>query len=159
MSSRVEQLAQQFESANTEVIDTVTACTDAQWKTLCAGEGWSVGVVALHIAGAERFHANMIGVRASGETLPPRTSMDEIHEGNAANARDNTDVTPVEVLDRLQRNGADAARQIRALRDDDLDRVAGIFLKHEMTVADVVENMAIGHARRHLESIRQTIDA
>lgn len=159
MTSRLEQLATQQESVNEDVTNTVIDCTDEQWLQRCDGEGWSVGVVALHIAGAERFHANMIGVLASGETLPPRTSMDEIHEGNAANARDNADVTPVEVLDRLQPNGADAARQIRALRDNDLGRVAGTSLKHEMTVAEVVENMAIGHARRHLESIRQTIDA
>lgn len=157
MVTRAEQLAARFEAVNDEVIAAVTGCTDEQWRQACAGEGRSVGVVAHHIATIHRDFAGIIERLAAGATHPPRSSMEEVHQSNARHARDHAAAGKPETLDLLRENGAAIMHVLRGLGDEHLDRVAGVFGGHELSVARVVEWVVIGHAGEHLASIRATL--
>jgi uncharacterized damage-inducible protein DinB len=159
MTTRVEEFAAQFETANNEFIATVEGCTDAQWRQPCASEGWSIGVVAHHVAVVYPAFAGIVERLATGVTLPPRSSMDAVHRSNAQHARDYADVGKTETLDALRANGAAVTQRLRSLSDEQLDRIAGVFGDRELSTAQVVEWIVIGHTREHLASIRATIAA
>jgi uncharacterized damage-inducible protein DinB len=156
-TTRAGQLADQFEAVNDEVIDAVTGCGDAQWRQACAGDGRSVGVVAHHIAAVHRDFAGLVAALATGETRSPSSSMEDVHRSNAQHARDHAAVGQAETLDALRTNGPAIAQLLRGLRDEQLDRPAGVFGGHELSVSQVVEWVVIGHAREHLVSIRATL--
>lgn len=158
-TTRAEQLAAQFEMATNEVIAAVMGCTDTQWRETCASEGWSVAVVAHHIAVVNRDFIRIVTRLGAGEVLSPRASMDEVHRSNAQHARAFADVGKPETLDALRENGATVAQAIRSLSDTQLDRTAGVFGGRELSTAQVVEWIVIGHTRGHLASIRATIAA
>ena len=83
--------------------------------------------------------------------------MEAVHRSNAQHARDFAAVGKPETLDALRAHGAAIAELLRSLGDDHLDRTAGVFGGRELSVAQVVERIVIGHAREHLASIRATI--
>ncbi|HEX5504795.1 MAG TPA: DinB family protein [Thermomicrobiales bacterium] len=158
MTTRVEHLVAEFEAVNEEIIAIVARCSDEEWRRACTGEGWAVGVVAHHIATVHRDFLGLIGALAAGQTRSPGSSMANVDQSNARHACDHAAVGRQETLDALRENGAAAARQLRDLRDEQLDRVAGVFGGHELSVAQVLEWVVIGHAREHLASIRATLD-
>ena len=157
MTAPAEELADRFEAVNDEIIAIVTGCTDAQWRQPCASEGWPVGVVAHHIAVVQGAFARMVETLAAGETFSPRSSMEEVHRSNALHARAHAAVGKPETLDALRTNGAAIAQRLRSLGDEHLDRTAGVFGGRELSVAQVVEWIVIGHAAEHLASLRATI--
>lgn len=157
LTTRAEQLAAGFETVNDEVIATVTGCTDDQWRQPSATDGRPVGVVAHHIAVVQGAFARMVETLAAGETFSPRSSMEEVHRSNALHARAHAAVGKPETLDALRTNGAAIAQRLRSLGDEHLDRTAGVFGGRELSVAQVVEWIVIGHAGEHLASMRAAI--
>ena len=112
MTTRAETLATRFEQANNDVIRTVEGLIDAQWHTKTGEEGWTVGVVAHHIADA---HGKVVGLAemvAHGKPVPPLT-MEVIHQGNAAHAQAHAHTSKADTLALLRKNGAAAARTVR----------------------------------------------
>jgi uncharacterized protein YndB with AHSA1/START domain len=156
-TARVERFAAQFQAVNDDIIAIVDTCTDEQWRQACVNEGRSVGVVAHHVAVVHRDFTRIIEALAAGATHSPRSSMEDVDRGNARHARAHAAVGQAETLDVLRTNGAALTHLLRGLGDEHLDRVAGVFGGHELTVAQVVEWVVIGHAREHLASIRATI--
>ncbi len=134
-------------------------CTDEQWRQPCADEGRSVGVVAHHVAVVHRDFTRIIERLAAGATHSPTSSMDDVHRSNAEHARDHAAVGRPETLALLRENGAALVRVLDQIGDEQLDRVAGVFGGHELTVARVVEWVVIGHAAEHLASLRATLAA
>lgn len=159
MTTRAEGRAAQFKAVNDEAIATVTACSEAQWHQPCAGEGWSVGVVAHHIAVVHRDLAALLAALAAGERRSPAGSMEDVHRGNEQHARDHAAVGKPETLDALRTNGTAILQPLGSLDDEQLDRTAGVFGGRELTVAQVIEWIVIGHAASHLASIRETLAA
>lgn len=157
MATRAEQFATQFETVNNDLIATVAGCTDEQWRQPCVDEDRTVGVVAHHVAAVYPAFAGIVKALATGETLPPRSSMEVVHRSNAQHARDYAAAGQPETLAALRVNGAAIAQQLRRLGDEQLDRTAGGFGERELRVAQVVEWVVIGHTREHLASIRATV--
>jgi hypothetical protein len=155
--SRAEEYAARFEAINNEVIGLVTECTDEQWRQPCVNEERPVGVVAHHIGTVHSDFIWIVERVASGQTFSPNASMDVVHESNAQHAREHAEVGKQETLDALRTNGAALARSIRSLRDEQIDQIAGTFGGNELTVAQVLEYIVLGHAAEHLGSIRSTI--
>ena len=149
MSERARTLAERFEQANRELIQTVEGLSDAQWRTKTTGEGWSVGVVAHHVAGGHQGIAGIVKKIAHGE--PFTFDMDMIHKGNAEHAVQYANTTKAETLALLRQNGAAATATVRGLGDAELDRVGGSM---SMTAAQVIERILIGHVLDHHASIR-----
>jgi uncharacterized protein (TIGR03083 family) len=154
MSERARTLANQFEHENRELIATVERLSDAQWKAKTAGEGWSVGVVAHHVAGGHQGVAGLVQKIANGESFSFDMAM--VHKGNAEHAVQFARVTKAETLALLRQNGAAAAATVRGLDDAQLDRVGGSM---GMTAAQAIERILIGHVQDHHGSIREAIGA
>ena len=156
-TTRVADYAARFEAANGEVIALIRGCTDEQFQQPCVNEERPVGVVAHHVALVNGAFARIVEKLAAGEIYSPTMSWAEIDRGNAQHARDHAAVGKQETLDALRANGDAVAQGLRSLRDDQLERVAGTFGDRELTVAQVVEYVVIGHTAEHLASIRATL--
>src|SRR5262249_11882353 len=126
MSTRAESLATRLEQANNDVVRTVEGCNDAQWHTKTGDEGWTVGVVAHHIADAHEKVAGLAEMVAHGKPVPPLT-MDMIHQGNAAHAQAHAHTSKADTLALLRKNGTAAARAVRGLSDDQLKRTGTVL--------------------------------
>src|SRR5262245_18012591 len=111
MSTRAQDLASRFEQANHDLIATVEGLSDAQWRTKTADEGWTVGVVAHHVAGGHQGIAEMVRRIANSE--PVVFDMEAIHKGNADHAVRFANATRAETLALLRQNGAAALATIR----------------------------------------------
>ncbi len=157
MTERAEALATKFEAANNDLIATVEAASDEQWKTVCAEEGWSVGVVAHHIAGGHPLIAGLVGALASGVDIPALT-MEQIDQSNKEYAVEFASVNKDETLEMLRTGGAAAAVAVRGLSDEQLDRTSTVMAgAPDMSVEQVIENVLIHSVTGHHASIKKSI--
>ncbi|HYI14005.1 MAG TPA: hypothetical protein VEX37_01340, partial [Thermomicrobiales bacterium] len=101
--------------------------------------------------------AGIIERLAAGEAYKPNVSMEEVHESNARHARENETIGKPETLDVLRSNGEAILTMLDGIDDEMLDRTAGVFGGHEMTVTQVLEWVVIGHVAEHLGTIRDTL--
>ena len=152
MSERARALADRFEQANRELIATVEGLSDAQWKAKTASEGWSVGVVAHHVAGGHMGISGLVQKIANGEPVTPPN----IDKMNAEHAVQHANATKAETLALLRQNGAAAAAMVRSLGDAQLDQVGGSM---GMSAAQAIERILIGHVHDHHGSIRKAVGA
>ena len=157
VTTRAAELAANFERLNNDAIGLVTGCTDEQWRRTTHAEGWTVAATAHHLAIVQRAFIGMVARLAAGETYTPTMSMDEIHRGNAEHAAEFAEADRPETLEILHSSGAQMASRIRSIDDAGLDRIAGTFGGNELTVAQVIEYVVIGHAREHVTSIKETL--
>jgi uncharacterized damage-inducible protein DinB len=155
MSERARSYADRLEQANRELIATVERLSDGEWRTPTAGEGWSAGVVAHHVAENHHTLIGLVQLIADGRSLPSLT-WETIHRGNAEHARKHAETTKGETLDLLRRDGAAAAAAVRGLTDAQLDRSASV-LGGTMTAAQAIERVLIGHVAQHHESIKGVV--
>ena len=158
MGARAEQLVGKFDQSCKEFTAVVEKLSDAEWKKETAGEKWSVGVVAHHVAGGCAAIAGLVQVVAKGQPLPGLT-MEQIHENNAKHAKEFAGVTKAETLTLFKANAANASSMVRGLSDAELDRSATLLAGRSMTAAQVVEGILINHVNEHLGSIRTTVGA
>lgn len=154
---QAESYAARFETVNDEIAAHATACSDVQWRQPCANDGRSIGVVVHHVADVNQDFARIVEKLAEGETYTPQTSMAEVHEDNARHAQEHAAVGQQEALAKLRKHGDLVAEGLRGIGDEQLGRPAGVYGGHELTVAQVIEYVVIGHAAEHLASIRTTL--
>jgi uncharacterized damage-inducible protein DinB len=154
MSERARSLADEFERANNELIGTVEGISDGNWRAKTAVEGWTVGVVAHHVAEGHKAIAALVHRIATGQ--PVALDMAALDRANAEHARQHANCTKPETLALLRQHGAKAAETVRDLSDAQLDRVGGSM---GMTAAQVIERILIGHVREHRGSIRAALGA
>jgi hypothetical protein len=155
MGARGEQLAAQLEQANNDVIATVEGMTDRQWQAVTEEEGWSVGVLAHHIAVSHGGVSGLVQALANGQPVPPLT-MDMVNAGNAQHAQQFANVSRAETLDLLRSGGEQAVAVLRGLTDEQFDR-SGLLLGGTVTCQQITENILINHPRSHLKSIKKAI--
>lgn len=156
-SPRAAQFAEQFASVNNEMIACVTQCSDDDWRATCADEGWPVGVVAHHVASVLPAFMQFVDVLASGDALPPRISMDKVNQNNAQHAQDYGDVGKSDVLDLLRTHGPSVVQLLSGLSESQLEHSSTAFGGRELSVAQLVEMVVIGHSRIHLASMQRAI--
>ena len=158
MATRVAALAAQFAAITDELSTLITGCTDAQWRQPCVNEARTVGVVAHHAASVQQeSFTGIVATLAAGETFSPKASMAEVDQVNAQQAQEQAEVDKAEILDLLHASAATIAQHLRSFDDAQLERIAGTFGGHDLTVAQVIEYVVIGHAGEHLASIRATV--
>jgi hypothetical protein len=157
MAQRAHELADQFMKANGDLMATVERCTDAQWRTVTAGEKWSVGVVAHHVAQGYRQIAGAAQMLANGQALPHLT-FEIIHQGNAEHAKQHANTTKEATLKLLRDDAAHAASLVRGLSDEQLDRSGTVLADlPPMSAQQFIERILIGHVHEHLGSIKTAI--
>ncbi len=154
MGERADALAAKFEQVNQELIDLIEECSEEKWRSACAGEGWSVGVTAHHVALDTPTLAGMVRAIASGQSFPPLTSEGN-DKTNAQHAQEHADCTKRETLDLLRREVPIAASVVRGLSDEQLGRTAEVLAgAPHLRAEHVIQGLLTNHVSEHLGSIR-----
>lgn len=156
MSDRATALADDFETANDDLIRLVEGLSDAQWATRTDAEQWPVAVAARHIAGAHAFITRRVEAVAESQPLPPMPP-DGIDAENARDAERYANVSRDEVAALLRTNGGEAASVVRGLSAEQLDREFRRPTGETMTLASLIQNALIGHMAAHGASIRASL--
>ncbi len=160
MSERAERLAVELEGANAEVIAFAESCPAEMWTAPCVDDGRTVAAVVRHVGGAYIAHARLVQSVAAGEPVPAMFGdWSVIHQGNAISAEKYAYADRGETIASLQRNGGNLASAIRAVSDEQLDRLAivPIFGDAARTTEQIIENPVIAHPHEHLVALRATV--
>lgn len=160
MSSRAQELADQFEQSVAAFIDVVEGLPDAQWRTLCPNEERSVAVLTRHVAFGISFEMDVFREIAAGRQ-PATITRADLADMNARDAREWDECSKEETLALLRANAEAAAAEVRQLSDERLGR-AGKYVEDipdPWTVDQWIERILIGHVRGHLQSIQSTLTA
>lgn len=156
MGARAEALAKEYEAKAAEVTAVLERLSDADWKKVTAGEKWTVGVVAHHIAGAHEAIAGLLKAVAGGQKSTSLT-LDMLHDMNAKHAQDFANCTRAETLALHRRGVAAAAGAVRALSDAELDQTGAVLSgAPPMSTQQAIQGILINHMNDHLASIRTT---
>ena len=143
-------LADGVRAVNAQAIEFVEGCAADAWTHTTAEEGWTLSMAAAHIAIAHLAIAQWVHRVASGQDINETPT--EWEALNASDARFNSDLSRSEVAERLRFYGVALERYVRDLKEDQLEASA-MWLGQAWTTADLVRDIAIGHARGHLEHI------
>lgn len=113
-----------------------------------------------HVASVYPLEIQLAQTLAGGKPVEGVT-MDNVHEMNAAHAKEHDTVTKEAALDLLRRNSAAAAAAIRAMSDEELDRAAPVSLYSDapLTCQFVLEDHAVLHSYHHLARLRGALSA
>ena len=141
------RLADAVRDVNGEVINFVEGCPDERWARKTAEEGWTLSMTGMHIATAHLSIGRMVQRAASG--LDITDTLEDFEKSNALDSRYHSDMSQSAVVERLQIYGTALERLVRDLSDDQLSSPVS-FHGTPMTAAEVVETVAVGHARGHL---------
>jgi DinB superfamily len=160
MDRKGKELAERFQAFNSKMRSLVQACTDDDWLKVCGGEGWTVGVVARHVAGGHYGAiielAKMI---IAGKKLPEFTA-EAINQMNAQHAGKHANCTKSEVLGLLDKNGAAMLSFVNGLSDADLGRSGHMAVAGgEISVEQLIDRLVIGSAGEHLASMKAAVGA
>ena len=154
MGERSEALAKRFEQINGDLIELVESLSTDEWQATCKGETWSVGVTAHHIAYDQAHIVEWFQAIANGRPLPP-AAPGGLDASTARHAAEHASCTKEETLDLLRRDGEAAARAVRELTDEQLDRQAPVTDgRPALTAGGVIERILMGHVLGHGASIR-----
>ena len=157
MAAKAEALAKQFEQKVREATAVLERLSEADWKKATAGEKWSVGVVAHHLAGGHEAIAGIVKTLAEGKP-GPNLSMDALNAMNAKHAQENANCSKSETVTLFKKNAAAAAAIVRGLDDAQLDRTGTVLTSMPaMSAAQFIERALIGHLDEHVGSIRATV--
>jgi len=159
MSKRAIDLAARFKAFNNELIGFVENCSDENWRKVCPGEQWSVGVVARHIAASHYGALGLAKMMVAGEKLPELTE-GVIDQMNSKHAEKHRHCTRDEVLKILRENGTSVADYVAGLSDTDLDRTGHIAAAGgDMTTEHLVVNIIIRNGSEHFANAKAATGA
>jgi hypothetical protein len=158
VSRRANALAERLEQGALALAAFASGLSDAEWQTAIPKDGRKIGVVVHHVASMYPIEVQLAQTLAKGEPVVG-VSWEDVHAINAAHAKENDGVTKQAALDLLQRNSADAAAAIRAFRDEELDRAAGLSLNDDtpLTCQFMLEDHAVRHSYHHLAVMRRAV--
>ena len=157
MKQQAKDLAERLSAFNNDLLAFVDNCSEEDWRKVCSGEGWTVGVVAHHVAAGHCGSLDLVKMIVAGETLPPLT-MDVIHKMNAQHAREHADCTREEVLALLRENGAAFVDYLAGLSDTELHHTAYLAaIDDDVSAQQIVEMIILQSAGDHLTSMKDSI--
>ena len=157
MGAKAEALAKQIEAKAAEATAVLEKLSEADWKKTTAGEKWTVGVTAHHLASAYEPVTHMVTTIASGQALPhfTRQMLDDM---NARHAVESAGCTKAETIALQKKGAAAAAAAVRGLSDEQLARTGIVFAgTPAMSSEQLVMGALISHVDEHVGSIRKTI--
>ena len=157
-SVRANALAMRLERGAEALAILAASLTEAEWKTPIPHDTRAIGVIVHHVATMYPLEIELAQVLASGKPVVGVT-MDNVHEINAAHAKEHADATKSEALLLLQKNSTLAAAAIRALSEEDLDSAApaSLYDNAPITCQFMLEDHAVRHSYHHLAKIRETL--
>ena len=158
MSRRAESLAARIEEGAAGLAAFAKQLSETEWRTPVPRDGRTVGVCVHHVASVYPIEVDLARTIASGKAVTGVT-WEVVADMNAKHARDHSGVKQADALDLLRRNSRQAADAVRALSDEELDRVAPFSLSFDAPVSAqfVVEDHALRHSWHHLARIRAAL--
>lgn len=150
------QLADEFDAVLAGVIEAAESCDGEQWTRRVIDEERSVGVLFDHIAAGNDQSVEWASsfLRGRGVEVDPGL----IDSENAAHAREARGQTRSMTLERLRDSTARTSKFLHGLTDEQLKVTQKFGWLGPQDVAFVVRQ-ACRHPQRHLQSIRQALDA
>jgi hypothetical protein len=160
MSLRAHALATTLEQGARALAALARGLSEAQWQTRLPKDGRKIGVVVHHVATMYPLEIQLAQQLAAGQPITGVT-WEVVHGINAQHAEDFDATTKAEALALLEKNSAAAAETIRALGDEQLDRVATISLYGDapLTCQFMLEDHAVRHSYHHLARIQAALKA
>jgi DinB superfamily len=159
MGRRSESLAKRVEEGAAGLAAFVEGLSEAEWKTpVSATDRRSVGLIVHHVAAVYPVEVDLARAIGEGKAVP-EVPWEVVAELNAKNARENAEITKAEVLVLLRRNSREAANQVRAFTDEQLDSAAPFGLSYgaPVTAQFVIEDHPVRHSWHHLARIRKAL--
>jgi len=157
MGATGETLAKEFEAKVKDATILLEKLTDADWKTSTAGEGWTVGVAAHHVAASYEPITHIIETIAAGKALPHFTPQ-MLDEMNAQHSKEFAGCTKPETIALFKKGAAQAAAAVRGLSDAEFAKTGTVFAGlPPMSAEDMVKRALFGHLDEHFGSIRKAI--
>lgn len=154
MSARSESLASKVEQANNALLTATEGTSADQWRANCAEGDWTQGFAAYHAAASIASISGIVQAIANGEKLPPMT-MADIDQNNSGQVKEHANRTREEALGLIRTNAPAATQMVRGFSDEQLDRKASLLIgMPEMSVAEVIEMLLVGHPTGHIQSMR-----
>jgi hypothetical protein len=160
MTRRADALADRLEQGANALADLAATLTDAEWTTPVPRDGRTVGVIVHHVANMYPIEIELTQAIAEGKAITGVT-WQAVHDINAAHARDNARVTREEAIAFLRKNSQAAAKSVRALSDEQLDRATpnSLYFDTPLTCQFFIEDHAMRHSWYHAGRIRETLAA
>lgn len=154
MSQRTKELVARFKGFNNEFIAFVDNCSDEDWRKVCSGEGWTVGVVAHHVAAGHFGAIDFVRMIVAGEAIPEIT-MEAIDQMNAQHAKEHANCTREEVLALLRKNGSAFAGYLEGLSEADLGRTGYLAaIGGDVSAQQLIEMVILQSGGEHLDSMK-----
>jgi DinB superfamily len=157
MSQRTNELANSLEEGARALAAFAGSLTEQEWQTRLPHDGRKVGVIVHHVATVYPLEIHFARSIASGK--PEGITAADVDQMNAAHAKDKEAVTKEETLKLLAVNSAVAAKVIRSLTDEELDRAAPVPLygNARLTCQFILEDHAVRHSSHHLARIQAAL--
>ena len=158
VSARVNALADRLEQGAGALAAFASSLTDAEWQARGPKDQRKIGVLVHHVATMYPLEIKLAQLLSVGQAVAGVT-WDNVHEINAAHAKDHEGTTKEEALELLRRNSDAAAAAIRALSDQELDNAAkaSLYADAPITCQFMLEDHAVRHSYHHLAKIRATL--
>ena len=159
MSRRAELLAGRIEEGAAGLAALAEGLSDAEWGTpISSTDRRTVGQTVNHVALVYPIEVDLARAIASGKAVTDVT-WQVVAELNAGHASDRAKVTKGEALELLRTNSRQAAENVRAFTDEELDRAAPFSLSFgaPVTAQFVVEDHAVRHSWHHVARIRTAL--
>ena len=154
MSKKANKLAEKFTTFNNEFIAFVDNCSDEDWRKVCSGEGWTVGVVAHHVAAGHFGAIDFVRMIVAGEAIPEIT-METIDQMNAQHAKEHANCTREEVLALLRKNGSAFTGYLEGLSETDLVRTGYLAaIGGDVSAQQLIEMVILQLGGEHLDSMK-----
>ncbi len=154
MSQRTKELVARFTGFNNEFIAFVDNCSDEDWRKVCSGEGWTVGVVAHHVAAGHFGAIDFVRMIVAGEAIPEIT-METIDQMNAQHAKEHANCTREEVLALLRKNGSAFTGYLEGLSEADLVRTGYLAaIGGDVSAQQLIEMVILQLGGEHLDSMK-----
>jgi hypothetical protein len=160
MKNRSESLAAILETGASALVDLASGLTDAEWQTRIPKDGRKIGVVVHHVGSMYPLEIQLAQKLAAGGELTDVT-WDAVHAINAAHSKENDAVTKEDAIAWVRRNAAAAAAAIRAMSDEELDKVApnSLYGGAPLSCQFMLEDHAVRHSFHHAAKIRAALAA
>jgi hypothetical protein len=158
MRQRSNALADRLEQGARALANFASTLTEEEWQLTIPHDGRKIGVVVHHVGNMYPLEIQLAQQAARGEAIVGVT-LEVVAGINAAHAAEHDGVTKAEALDFLRKNSHAAARDIRAMNDDDLDSAVPVSLNADapLTCQFVLEDHAVRHSYHHLALIKAAL--
>lgn len=158
MYARAHALADRLERGADALATFASTLSETEWNARIPKDGRTVGVVVHHVATVYPIEMELAQVLADGGAITGVT-WDVIHGMNADHARQHRAVAKEGTLKLLLGNSAAAARAVRALSDDQLDRagLVSLYANAPLTCQFMLEDHVVRHSYHHLAAIQAAV--